>query len=148
MWLVFANGHWVEIGTQYEFGLERNYVWNCSAVYCDYIWQAIAPLGQTVYRIDRNTTDPSDWDMYVNGDYKATAANNWTYGDWLGAGYESTNPNLHVESFATYNLKYKTENGSFQNWAGKDGRSLTSPPNCGFWASATSWWAAQNEPCV
>lgn len=148
MWLVFPDGHWVEVGTRYENGLERHYSWNCSAVQCDYIWNAVASLGNHVYRIGRNTSDNSDWDIYVDGDFKVTALNNWTYGDWLGAGYDSTNPNLHVDAFATYDLKYKTGNGSFQDWAGKDDFALADPPNCGFWNSATSWWAAENEPCV
>jgi len=147
LWLGFANGDWVETGTSYENGLERNYIWVCEDNFCDYVWRLSAPLGATVYKIDQQATNPFKYDIYVAGTLRATVTMASGHGTWVGTGLETYAMNLVFPTFASYNLRYQLWGGAFQDWSGKDHQLVNVDPMCGLWASATSWWAGENTTC-
>jgi hypothetical protein len=87
--------------------------------------------------------------MYVDGNVVYTRTGmDFTDGNRVEAGLESYNMNLYVETHAYYNLKYKKGDGSFQDWAGKDGQANIEFPMCGEWHLPTSWWAGEHDSCV
>ena len=57
-------------------------------------------------------------------------------------------PPTYINSYNTSLRKAQRNGGSFVDWSGKDSSWVSSSAMCGTWVSATSWQAAESNPCV
>jgi hypothetical protein len=129
----------------------------CNDTYRYYYWAYVQngvfyPIGYVIgavngsthsYKIARafNGTNYYDY-WYLDGVQKA-AVYSPSRGVSVVAGLESWSSASTVAGYATDNLKYQLNEGSFNNWSGEDTRRIDGSM-CGLWISATSWDSGEN----
>jgi hypothetical protein len=158
MWLIFSYDDctnnslcWIELGTEYSNHTTKTFGYLCIPTSCSFLFHTTqyTSVGSHNWKIDRNPTTNTTYDMYMDGyNWYSRAGVPYTSGVEVHAGLEAYNVDVTVETHAYYNLRYKKGNANYQDWSGKDDQSPIEWPMCGQWHLPTSWWAGSHDTCA
>ncbi len=130
----------------------------------DFHWYAYVRIGassQVVFQAPVVQTPNRQFSIYKFGSsnmlfaidglqvYNQPVSSAWR-GQYVTAGlevYAAPGPAAVFPVYASDQLKYTIDNGSWLPWAGRDNELLNLPPMCGAWLSDTAWSSSRKSPC-
>lgn len=150
-WLVFTDDAetWIEIGTAYDCGDTFDFVLYCKQPTCGFTQRWFAPsVGSHTYKITRENGNHVLYDLLIDGSVvQKVGLSPATTALWVATGLESYNDGKTVSAHNYSGLKRKRFDNNFDDWSGRDVKSVDKPIMCGSWNSDTSWRAGQNTSC-
>ena len=145
MWIVTAQGNWLEIGTADQCN-DFDYMYWGYGYGGDWYPQGQATTpgsGDHLFTIKRD--EDLRWRWKLDGTVLSGLTWN-VIGSRVDAGLESYDGNPVLSPYEYKNLEYKADDGDWTRWRGRDASSVGSDM-CGSWIYDARWEAGENTSC-